>query len=241
MKVIIIEDEALAAADLADTLQALDRNLSIVRILASVKEAIPYLQTGPEVDLIFSDIQLGDGLSFDIYREVQIRQPVVFCTAFDAYAIEAFQNNGIDYILKPFNEAAVKAALDKYRGWKDHFSIRPVDYGALARRAVLVYRKDKIIPVRMEETAFFYIDYKVTRLVAFDGQTFVVDQTLDELEKAAVSFFRVNRQFLVNRKAVKSATHLFPRKYLVDLCVAFPESIMVSKNRASSFLEWLKQ
>ena len=250
MQVLIIEDELLSAEDLADTLRQLSTDISIVGILHSVKEAIQYLQSPPEIDLIFSDIQLGDGLSFEIFREVHLTQPVVFCTAFDAYAIEAFKNNGIDYILKPFDNAAVANALAKYRQWKQYFSLVSVDYSALMEKlitrkpeytAVLVYQKDKIMPVSLPDIALFYIEHE-TRLFTFDKRSHVVTYTLDQLEKmCGETFFRVNRQYLVNRKAVEGAVQYSPRKFVVDLTHHFPETIGVSKTRTSTFLAWLTQ
>lgn len=264
MRIIIIEDEPLSAEDLAETLVQVEPGVSVTRTLHSVEEAVDYLRSESGFDLIFSDIQLGDGLSFDIFRTVRPRQPVVFCTAFDAYAIEAFKNNGIDYILKPFDEASVRGALDRYRQWSRHFTpavapaaapaVAPpagapqVDYDRLTELlrtrpgAVLVYQRDKIIPVRLEDAAVFFIDLEMTRVLCFDGMSYVVGQTLDQLERVGgKAFFRANRQYLVNRKAVRGAAQHFPRKYLLDLHVAFAGEIIVSKTRGAALLEWLTQ
>jgi two-component system response regulator LytT len=248
MNVLIIEDELLSAEDLADTIQQIDRGISVAGILHSVKEGIAYLRAPGEIDLIFSDIQLGDGLSFEIFREVRPMQPVIFCTAFDAYAIEAFKNNGLDYILKPFDNAAVAAAIQKYRDWKGFFQ---TDYAALAGQldmqrqeftSILVYQKDKVLPILIQDIALFYIEMEVTRLFSFDKRSYIVSQTLDQLEKmCGEGFFRANRQYLVNRRAVMGAARYFSRKYAVDLSVEFPEPIVVGKTRTSSFLDWLTQ
>jgi DNA-binding LytR/AlgR family response regulator len=257
MNILIIEDEPLSAEDLADTIRQIDPEISIAAMLQSVQESIGYLQLNPEIDLIFSDIQLGDGLSFQIFSAIRPVQPVIFCTAFDAYALEAFRNNGLDYILKPFDKDTVAAAIHKYRHWKDYFAggqtgngAQP-DYSAFIDQlgvqkpgytSILVYQKDRILPVSMQDIALFYIDLEVTRLVSFDKKRHIVTHTLDQLEKMCGKyFFRANRQYLLNRKAVAGASQHIPRKYLVDLTIDFPETIVVGKTRTSSFLDWLTQ
>ncbi len=252
MNVLIIEDEILSAEDLSDTLLQLDADIRISAMLPSVRESIEYLRTAPPVDLIFSDVQLGDGLSFEIFRELDIDVPIIFCTAFDEYAIDAFKTNGIDYVLKPFDSATLANALKKYHQLKKYFSPRNIDYDTLIdmlagqgrqqHSSILVYQKEKIFPVRLDDIALFYIDHEISRLLCFDKKIFIVNQTLDQLEKIGGNrFFRINRQYLINRKAVADAAHYFSRKYVVNLCVPFPETILVSKSRATAFLNWLTQ
>ncbi|TDX01712.1 LytR/AlgR family response regulator transcription factor [Dinghuibacter silviterrae] len=246
MKIIIIEDEPMSAEDLAETLKQADPAVVIAKILHSMEDAVAWWPVDLEADLIFSDIQLSDGLSFDIFRQIRhIKQPVVFCTAFDAYAIDAFRHNGIDYILKPFDTASVRRALDRYRQWSRHFS--PVtDYGRLAElleqrpRSVLVYYRDKVLPIRLDDVALFYIDSDTVRLIKNDGVAYAIDHTLDQLEKlGGRMFFRANRQYLVNRSAVKGAFQSFPRRYELELSVPFDEPIVVAKTRVSALLDWL--
>jgi DNA-binding LytR/AlgR family response regulator len=252
MNVLIIEDEILSAEDLSDTLTQISTDLQVTAILHSVKESIEYLRSAPAIDLIFSDIQLGDGLSFEIFRELDLDVPIIFCTAFDEYAIEAFKNNGIDYILKPFTATTVADALKKYHQLKKYFTPHNINYHTLidalsghtrqSNSSILVYQKDKIFPVRMEDIALFYIDHETTRLLCFDKKIFIVSQTLDQLEKTSgYRFFRTNRQYLVNRKAITGAEHYFSRKYVVNLSVPFPETVTVSKTRTAAFLSWLTQ
>jgi two-component system response regulator LytT len=245
MKILIIEDEPLSADDLAETLMQADRSVVVVGVLRSVAEALAGWPG--DADLIFSDIQLGDGLSFDIFREKRPVRPVVFCTAFDAYAIEAFRHNGIDYILKPFDLASVRGALDRYRQWSRHFS-PAIDYSRLAElmeqrpRSVLVYHRDKVIPVRLEDAALFYKDLDAVKIICLDGTIHTVDHTLDQLERlGGRMFFRANRQYLVNRAAVRGASQVFPRKYLLELTIPFGQPIVVSKTRGSALLDWLTQ
>jgi two-component system, LytTR family, response regulator len=249
MNVIIIEDEVFSAEDLAGIIHEMNENINVLAILHSVKESIGFLKGRTDVDLIFSDIQLGDGLSFEIFKEVKIEAPIIFCTAFNEYALEAFKTNGIDYILKPFENKAVIQAINKYYQLKKYFSPTVFDYDALIRvlasnrkeqGSVLVYYKDKVLPISLDEIALFHIEHETTRLLCFNNKTFIVDQPLDQLEKnCGDQFFRINRQFLVNRKVIKDATHYFPRKYVVNISMDFKETMVVSKNRTSAFLQWL--
>lgn len=252
MNIAIIEDEQLTAEDLAELIGRIDKDIKVIALLDSVKNATAFLQQGPAIDLILSDIQLGDGLSFEVFRTVQIHAPVIFCTAYDEYALEAIKNNGIEYVLKPYNEQSIRSAIDKYRRLKDHFVTGEPDYEKIiqvitghktaAKKAssILVYHRDKILPVSLDEAAIFYIDNELTHLQCFDNRDFVLNQSLDELEElCGVSFFRINRQHLVNRRVIQDANHIQHRKYIVNLSVRFKETLVVSKNRTSRFLEWL--
>ncbi len=250
MKILIIEDEIMSAEDLADIIVKLDPDFTVAAMLHSVKEAVAYLKTHTDISLIFSDIQLGDGLSFEIFKSVPVNVPIIFCTAYDQYAIEAFKNNGIDYILKPFDTQSIVQAIYKYKQFRKYFN-PDIDYNSLlgqlgnpqrsvASSAILVYQKDKVLPVRFEEVALFYIAHDLTHMLCFNKKVYVINQTLDELEKTVGDhFFRANRQQLVSRQAVKDAVAYFNRKYVINLSVEFPEKIIVSKNRVTDFLTWL--
>ena len=249
MNVIIIEDEVLSAEDLERIIREMNENITVLAMLHSVKESIAFLKGRTDIDLIFSDIQLGDGLSFEIFKEVKIEAPIIFCTAFNEYALEAFKTNSIDYILKPFENKSVIQAINKYYQLKKYFSPTAFDYDALIhmlstgkkeQSSILVYYKDKVLPIGLHEIALFYIEHETTRLLCFDKRAFIVDQPLDQLEKnCGDQFFRINRQYLVNRKVIKDATHYFPRKYVVNISMDFKETMVVSKNRTSAFLQWL--
>lgn len=252
MNIVIIEDEKLTAEDLADMLLKLEPDARIISCLTSVKEAIAYFENHASPDLIFSDIQLGDGLSFDIFKAADISAPIIFCTAYDEYALNAFRTNGIDYILKPFTSDSIAMALKKYHHLRKEFSAAPVSYEAIfdlfvnkvPQRAssILVSHKDRIIPVKMDDIALFHIDYEETRLITFELKSYALNKNLEELEKlSGESFFRVNRQFLLNRKAVKDAAHFFSRKLVINLSIPFKETITISKEKTPQFLDWLSR
>lgn len=250
MKIVIIEDEKITAEDLADLLLKLQPEAEILATLNSVKEGIAYLKNNPAPDLIFSDIQLGDGLSFDIFKSTEITAPIVFCTAYNEYALHAFRTTGIDYILKPVTDTAVSQALQKYHALKKEFSTAPVSYDAILElftnkqqpkaTSILVNYKDKIIPVKTANIALFYIEFEETYLLTFDGKSYVVNKKMEELERnCGGDFFRVNRQVLVNHKAVKDAAHFFSRKMVVNLSIPFKDTITISKEKTTPFLDWL--
>jgi len=253
MKVIIVEDEALTAEDLAEILLKLPDNIEVVKILTSVTEAITYFKNNSSPDLIFCDIQLGDGHSFEIFKEIHMDAPVIFCTAYDAYALEAFKNNGIDYILKPFIKKNIKAAIEKYKSLKVRFSNTGIDFTNLLQNiqtrhypdrkvsALLINWKDKIIPVRINDIALFNIEFKMTQLVTFDHQKYFVNHTLDELEEiCGEDFYRANRQYLINRTSVTEALQYHARKLVLKLKVEDKHEIIISKNRVPEFLSWLR-
>lgn len=250
MKIAIIEDEPLTAEDLTETILKVDPNAIITTCLSSVKEAVSYFQKNEKPDLIFSDIQLGDGLSFEIFNSLSISTPVIFCTAYDEYALNAFKANGIDYILKPFTKKIIADALTKYRELKNNFSQIATSYETILElfenrknqqpTSVLVYIKDKIIPIKLSDIALFYIENEITHLMTFSQKIHSINKTLEELETiTGQSFFRANRQYLINHKAIKDASQYFHRKLTVNLSIPFAERITVSKVKASDFLNWL--
>ncbi len=252
MKIVIIEDEKLTAADLAETITEVVPEAQIAALLTSVASSISWFSAHEQPDLIFSDIQLGDGLCFEIFKAVNITAPVIFCTAYDEYALKAFDANGIGYILKPFDKPAVEKAIQKYNRLKSSPASNSYDLAEIVKLfenrnkqshgSVLVYKQDKILPVRFTDIALFYIENEMTRLITFDEKTYTVNKTIEKVEETVPGdFFRVNRQFLVNRAAIREASHDFGRKLTLKLTIPFHETLTVSKNKVTSFLEWLSR
>lgn len=249
MKIVIIEDEKLTADDLADTIVQAAPESEVITVLQSVAEAISYFRNNIAPDLIFSDIQLGDGLSFDIFSAININTPVIFCTAFDEYALNAFKANGIDYLLKPFTLSSVQASLNKFQNLRNS---RPNDNYFQSfiqeitsqhqpkQSAILVYYKDVILPVKVDDIALFYVENEITHLVTFDNKIYYPKSNLDELERmTGKDFFRANRQCLLNRRSVVNASSYLSRKLSVAVSVPFNDIITVSKEKTPQFLSWL--
>lgn len=251
MNIIIIEDEPLVADELERNLISLLHHNAVIVKLESVKEGINYFKQASPPDLVFSDIQLGDGLSFEIFIDTRVNVPVIFCTAYDTYALEAFKANGIDYILKPFTIEMLETALTKFRQLTGHLSKAQVpQYEALLRlldekpkqraASVLVYHQDKIIPIKIEEVAIFYLKNEITHLMTFSGKIYYPNKNLDEIERLVGSnFYRANRQMLVCRDAIVDVSSFFSRKLSLNLKVSMEEKVIVSKAKASHFLSWL--
>lgn len=250
MKIVIIEDEPLTAKDLADTLKSYDAEIDIVSILSSVWQSVTYLNNHPKPDLIFCDIQLGDGLSFEIFPKISSTAPVIFCTAYDEYALTAFKHNGIEYVLKPFTKQSIFKALDKFLQLKDELSsARKLSQGLSdlyqkekPAASLLVYFREKILPIKFDDIALFYIENEATKLLTFSHQQFPVGKSLEELEQVAGdTFYRANRKVLVNRKAIKEATQYFNRKLLLNFTIPFNtlEPVTISKVKVNGFLRWL--
>ncbi|HXB94039.1 MAG TPA: LytTR family DNA-binding domain-containing protein [Puia sp.] len=243
MKIVIIEDEPLMAKDLERCIVAAEPTARVVARLSSVGEAIAFLREHEPPDLLFSDIQLGDGDCFSIFEAYEQTIPVIFCTAYDEYALKAFRAAGIDYILKPFTGKDIAAALAKYKtftGAAPSYRELSLSFGERKLGSVLVFHKEKIVPVDCGDIAFFYVQNEITRLVTFGKQQFIVGKPLEELERTVAGrYYRVNRQFLVNRRAIKDVSHYFGRKLLVNLSIPFDEKVTVGRVKANQFLEWL--
>ncbi len=252
MKVVIVEDEHYTAKDLERTLLSIDSTIEVVSILSNVEDGIQFFEAPPAVDLIFSDIQLGDGLSFSIYEAVEVRAPIIYCTAYDEYALKAFKTLGIDYILKPFSKESVQLALDKYSLLKGRPEEKISEQSKLlsllsqqlapAPKTILIRKGDKIKPLSVGDIALFYIQHDTVFAYTFKEERLALSQKLNDLENQFSSgFFRTSRQHLISRKAIKEASHYFKRKLKVSLTVNFPEDIIVGKLKITSFLEWVAQ
>lgn len=253
MKIVIIEDELLVAEDLVSNLKQINPDIEIVSILSSVKQAVAYFTENPQPDLIFSDIQLGDGLSFDIAKVISFEVPVIFCTAFDEYALDAFRANGIEYILKPFSIEFLEKALLKFKNMQKIMagSIALKYEAAMATleaknknssNTIMVKYRDRLLPFTLDKIALFCLDNEITYMHAYSGRTYAMTESLEELEhKTGLSFFRMNRQFLVNRNAIIDATDYFPRKLKINLSFPLDKDIIVSREKRSKLLTWLTE
>ncbi|MEM6320380.1 MAG: LytTR family DNA-binding domain-containing protein [Bacteroidota bacterium] len=250
MRIVIIEDEPLTAKDLARTIRSVEPSVEILPILCSVENAVDFLSQSPKIDLIFSDIQLGDGLSFDIFKQVSIAVPVIFCTAFEEYSLAAFQAHSIDYVLKPFNEQKIKKTIEKYQSLKAQFSSTPSNLANLLNQlqrnhttnksAIIVRQAEKIIPLQSDDIALFFVDNQKTHVYTFAQKQYPIQEKMETLTAKFPTFFRTSRQILLNRIAVKEAAHYFNRTLIVRLTIPFSEEIVVGKRKTTAFIDWLE-
>jgi len=248
MRLVIVEDEALAREKLASSLRTVAPGAVILAQLASVAEAIRWFTANPAPDLLFSDIQLTDGLSFELFRAVPVRCPVVFTTAFDEYLLEAFQTNGIDYLLKPIRNTQVAAAIAKYHAFAAHFTVdyaqrlHAVTHGAAAPRDRFLVRKGAgHLVIKVADIAYFYTEDKLVFLVTNATQRHLLDKPLAEIESNLdpAAFFRANRATLVHIDSVLRCTPYGKGKLLLELRPPTREPVVVSQERAAACRQWL--
>jgi two-component system response regulator LytT len=251
MNILIIEDELKAAKSLITMIAAVRPNAKIVSQLQSVESAVKYFSENEMPDLIFMDIQLADGLSFDIFKKVSIKCPVIFCTAYNEYSLEAFKANGIDYILKPFSKEDIEIAFEKVDQLKNYFQQNFVpDIGSLlsrlepqgGKKSFLVFKHNKYVTVHTDTIAYFCIKHEMVHIVCLDKQEYPVNQSLDQIYSLLSSsmFYRLNRQYIINFNAVKEIEPYFARKLYVKLIIPTEERLLINKERSSNFLHWME-
>ena len=254
MKVIIIEDEHLTAERINTLLKQIDPEIQVLAIMDSVSKAVKWFRSGESPDLVFMDIQLADGLSFDIFEEVSIEAPVIFITAYQEYAIRAFKVNSVDYLLKPIAREELEAALQKYRKLflrkelpeklDQHLlnNIRQMISKTYKSR-FMVKVGDRIKSVDVEDILYFYSQHKGTYAHTGEGRNYAVDYTLDKLVELLdpALFHRINRRYLSSHRAIEELVSLSGSKLKVRLSGSEDEQIYVSRERLSSFKQWLDQ
>ena len=247
MKVLIVEDEVAARENLIVILDKIDPTITIVGQTESVTLTVRGLSSNDSPDLIFMDIQLSDGSAFNIFSSITVNAPIIFTTAFDEYAIAAFRVNSIDYLLKPIDERVVQRALVKYK------SFMPVDYdlglsrlsntmrGGKYPSKILVSFKDRIIPVRVSEIVCFYSTGGKTFVYLENCKYYIIPKSLDSMMSFLNPeiFVRANRQFIISKEGIKDITVWLDNRLLINLKTDVPEQIFISKNRVSSFKNWL--
>ena len=247
MKILIVEDELPAVRTLKKILAEIpELEAEIVNCTDSVISTIEWLKNNPAPELIFMDIHLTDGLSFDIFSAIDIKSPIIFTTAYDQYAIDAFKFNSIDYILKPYNVKDVERAVNKMIGFSSLQLDKYVqDQSITVKKSFttnfLVMLSDRFIVLKSEYIAYFYTTNERTIAYTFDGAQHELDKSLESINEMLnpIDFIRANRQFIIARKGIKDINFWFGSRLSVNLVVKIPERIIVSKLKASKFKEWL--
>ena len=253
MKTIIIEDEILAADRLADLIRSVEPEAIIADRFDSIQDSVEYFKSGGNADLIFMDIQLADGKSFDIFNQVDVNAPVIFTTAYDQYALEAFKTNGIDYLLKPVQKEDLERAIKKYKGLtsadgtfgeKELTALRNLlktSSGGYKER-IMIKSGNKLQYKPVDSAAYFYADGKAVYMaVRGEGTRFLIDHTLEELEQILdpKHFFRISRKFLVNFNAIAELRGLVSSKLEIKLNQPCEHELVVSRERAADLKAWL--
>ncbi len=250
MNILIVEDELHTAALLQEIIEQ-DNDFIVTERLESIEETVQYLtKYQKNLDLLFFDIQLADGPSFEVFKHVDVVVPIIFCTAYDTYTMQAIQNNGIDYVLKPFKEADIHMALQKYKKLiinlrtKDrtpyHFLLEePKQY----QQSFLTQQREKSMVKKVNEIALFYVEFETVNLHTFSGEKFPLFKKLEYIESVCDpdQFFRINRQMLINRSAITGFEPFFNRKIVLQLKINLKDRAVVSRLKVTPFKTWLEK
>lgn len=239
MNILIIEDEPGTARLLREFITAIDEDYKILAVCDSIEGTVAFLTTTTHrVDLLFMDIQLADGNSFDIFRQVTITAPVIFCTAFDTHLLDAFKSNGIDYILKPFHEKDIEQAFNKLLQLRNSVSVPD-----RLQSSFLVKFREKMYPVAIKDVAVVALESEVVYLYTFNKEKHALFKTIDEVEATLdpQSFFRINRQMILHRDAIYEMEPFFNRRVIVNLKVPTTVRPLVSRLKVGPFLSWVEK
>ncbi len=247
MRILIVEDETAAYDNLVEILALLDSDIEIAGSTESIRQTISWLQTNQNPDLILMDIHLSDGSAFSIFNSFNLEVPIIFTTAYDEYAIEAFKVNSIDYLLKPIKAEEMRRALDKFRKWTRqdivHYLSQLSHLTPTPKFSdkILIPVKDQLQPIDLDEISCFYTTDKNTRIFLKDSSSYPYAKTLEQIEGFLnpADFIRANKQFIIARKSVKNITIWFDSRLLITIDIEPPERIYVSKNKAAGFKSWL--
>ena len=251
MKIVIVEDELAASENLTYMLQSIDGSIKVQKVLDSVKTSIAYFSEPNDAELVFMDIHLADGISFEIFDQVDINIPVIFTTAYNQYTLKAFKFNSIDYLLKPLDKDELSDALEQFKvqtkqkGISDHQIKGLLDLvegkATNYKSTFLVSHRDQLIPIKTENIAYFKIDTGIVKGITSDNKSYIIDNKLEDLEEVLdpKRFYRVNRQFIANKDAIVNIKQYFNGKLVVVMNPVCDERIVVSKAKASEFKEWV--
>ena len=246
MKVLIIEDEHAAAKRLMNMLHEIDETIEIQGVTDTIVSSLEWLESNQEVDLLFMDIHLADGSSFKIFDHIDIQKPIIFTTAYDQYAIEAFRVNALDYLLKPIKKAELQIALQKYT---DRMQRAAFDYRELAQsllkeepaKRFLIKVGQSYHVVDILDVAYFYTHDKITFLVTNQGKRYPIEYSLEKLDELVDSklFFRINRQFIINYQAIHEMHAYSKSRVKIVLDPACKIDSIVSTERSPVFKRWI--
>jgi len=247
MKVIILEDENRAVNHLKRLIHQVAPDMEVRAVFDTVRESVTYLEEEPALDLIFSDVQLADGLSFEIFSRVRVHCPIIFTTAYDTYAIEAFNTNGIDYLLKPIEEDRLRQAMEKARQLSSKIDLESLfELGAKStqkpvKSRFMVKVGEKILTVRTEDILAFYSFEKTTFLHTAKHRNYIIDYSLEELEGMIdpSNFFKINRKYIVSIDACSRIIAWSNNRLKIDIEGIDDPKIVVARERVKEFKSWL--
>jgi two-component system, LytTR family, response regulator LytT len=254
MKILIVEDEELAVKKLQKTLLSIDRMVEVVGVTDSIKSTVDFLKQNPAPDLILMDIELADGQSFEVFNMITVKNPVIFITSYDEYALKAFKVNSVDYLLKPVQKDELEAALNKYKELNVAEStnnssdinnlikelqskLQPKEF----RKRFLVKQAQKLVSIEVDDIAYFYSDGRLNFFKTRDNRKFVVDYTMDELSDMLDpdKYFRISRSFYVSVDSIDQIHDYFGNRLLLNLTPALDKEALVSREKVMDFKKWM--
>lgn len=249
MKALIVEDEPLSAVHLKTLLHKTAPEIEVINILDSVKSVVKFLQEKPKLDLIFLDIHLADGVSFEIFNQIEVLQPIIFTTAYDEYAIKAFKVNSIDYLLKPIGLSDLKTAINKFNTQQNvpkntvnmQHQVAHEMLNKSQKTRFIVKMGDNLNSIKIEDIAYFVAEEGIVILVNQDGKRYPIDYTMDALE-AILShelFFRINRKMILNINQIIQVQSYFNGRLKMKLKLQMNDDCIVSRERVADFKKWL--
>jgi DNA-binding LytR/AlgR family response regulator len=247
MKVLVVEDETAAYENLTVILNEIDPAIKIAGNTESITQTIQWLRIHPAPDLILMDIHLSDGSAFSIFDNMEVETPIIFTTAYDEYAIDAFRVNSVDYLLKPIKPEELERSLHKFSKWTSTEVVQYLSRMAQLsppphyRNKLLIPIRDKLLPVDLREVSCFYTTDRNTQIYMKDGNSYPYAKTLEQISASLnpASFYRANKQFFIARNSVKNITIWFDNRLLITLDTEVPERIYISKNKAADFKMWI--
>lgn len=252
MRILLIEDETAAAKRISKLIAEIAPDAEIAGITESIRQTVQWLTDNDAPDLIVADIQLADGISLSIFNKVNIHVPIIFATAYDEYTLKAFKLNSIDYLLKPIDKEELRQAFDKYKNLKqiqdttisERIQSVILQLGEKQNRykmRFMVKLGDRLITVPVSEMDYVVADYKVVQLYTSTGYKYIIDETLEELEKSLdpMEFFRINRSYIVAVGAIEKSMKDYNGKLKVTLRNCNDNEIYVSRSKTQAFKEWL--
>ncbi len=254
IKVLILEDELPAQRLLKETLEELNIEIDVLDCLNSVQSSVEWLNKNPHPDIVLLDIQLSDGISFDIFKQVKVDSMIIFTTAYDEYAIQAFKVNSLDYLLKPIEKDELETAFQKFHAYNKTFvqeQNTSIDFTELAslissqkteyRKRFVIHSIESFFHLPIEDIAIFYSTQGITFAVTFEKREYPVNFSLENLKEQLHpdNFFKINRQFIVNIEAIKRVHSYFNGKLKLEIKPLHAEDIIIGKDKAASFKRWM--
>lgn len=248
MRVVIVEDERIAADKLKRLLKELDAEINVIKVLESVEESVNWFSSNPSPDLIFMDIQLDDGISFEIFDTIKIDAPIIFTTAYDEYAVRAFKVNSVDYLLKPIEANALNIAIQKFKSvyaskktFEEHFSKLFQQINKNYKTRFFIKVGTKYQSVQVNDICSFFVQERSTFLQTTKGKIYDLDYSLDQLQKMVnpEQFFRVNRNFLVHINCINEIISYSSSRLKLKLTSINSGDLIVSRDKVSEFKRWM--